>query len=477
MEKTILSFINLLRSSGLKITISEVQDCYRAIQLVGVEKEKFYSALKATLVKDEAQSRTFKRLFKHYFEAGLREPKIDKLNLSGIDKLLLKELAKAQGQLINRGDLAEGSTGTSGGKQGTGRAGGITGERFVTLIQLGGTEDLRRAVLEAVAQLGDLNEEHIAKREELLREIKVWLEWKMGESVLEKMFPSVSEATIMDWQEKILLFEEIVNEEVDLKLLDKFGEVAMHDFLARSNLNQLDFYKLDNDQTQEIRKKITKLAHQMATRLAHPRQRAKSGRVDMRRTIHKSLALGGNLYNLAYQGKGPAKPDLVLLCDLSGSVKIFSEFMLQLVYSLQRRFFKVRSFAFVDNVDEITECFLKQDAAEGIQAIYNHGKFSKTGFSDYGRVWVGLLTKYPEALTRKTNIIILGDARNNYQPLEMEAFQKIISLSQGVTWLNPEPQENWNKEDSILQAYAPLCRKVHECRNLHQLEMVVRRIF
>lgn len=477
MERSLVKFINHLRRGGIRVTLAETIDCFRSLQLVGLKKDRFYSLLKATLVKDEAYAKTFDRLFKHYFSQYYFEHHSKEINLSKEDISILQKIAQAQGENLDLQIFGSDNQVGFGNGQGGGRRGSITGENFVLLIKLGGPDDFRKAIQEGINNLGDLSEKYISDREEAVREVKVFLEWKMGEFVLEKQFSEVNEHTVLEWKDKLFQMDEILEEELELALMKKFGEKAMEEFLTRSNLNQLDFYQLNHEQIQEMKKKITKLAHRLSTRVSARWHRAKRGKVDIQRTIRKSMATGGQPINLSFRGKRPSKPEIVILCDVSGSVKVFSEFMLQFVYSLQSRFIHVRSFAFVDTTDEITDYFRNTEISDGIREMYNQSKFSKTGFSDYGQAFVSFITKYPEAVTSKTSIIILGDGRNNYQPPELEAFHKITSTGKRVVWLNPETIDNWNKEDSIINKFSPFCNQLLECRNLNQLDMVIRKIF
>ncbi len=150
--------------------------------------------------------------------------------------------------------------------------------------------------------------------------------------------------------------------------------------------------------------------------------------------------------------------------------------MLQLVYTIQNRFRNVRSFLFVDTVDEVTQYFWNQDIEEALKNAFVNAHFSISGFSDFGKVFVTFATKFLPGISPQSTLIILGDARNNWRPDEKEFLEKISKHVRGVIWFNPQPRERWDTEDSIMSVYAPYCSQVFECRNLKQLEKVVEAI-
>jgi hypothetical protein len=309
-----------------------------------------------------------------------------------------------------------------------------------------------------------------------VRQVKVFLEWNMGTYELEKEAPLVNEEIWLIWQERLMELEEILYRELEQAMVSELGSEALETVLIRENVNQLDFYRLSVPQVAEIRKKISKLAHKLASRLSFRHKKAKHGKIDLYRTIRKSMAYGGVPISPAFRDRYPTRPQIVVLCDLSGSVKVFSEFMLQLVYSIQSRFVHVRSFVFVDTPDDVTGYFQNREIADGIRDIYNWARFSKTAFSDYGLVFIDFWGKYRDVLDKKTTLIIIGDARNNYNKEHADYFQKICGEVRKTVWLNPEPAENWDMEDSIMSVYGRHCSQVFECRNLEQLDRVVRRI-
>lgn len=468
MEKKILQFSDLLRRAGVRVTLAETIDALRGLSLVDFRREPFYIALRSTLIKDASFFLVFDKLFNFYFNDSFFAHDENKAKFKGLN-------SPARPALEEAGACCSGSD-KSNGKQGGGRS-GEPGMNFAHVIRVGTPAAAEEFLTEGLTSLGQLKEEHLFNRDEALREIKVYLEWKMGEYQLEKMACEADEETKLAWQDRINKMEADLRHKLEEALLARFGETALDEILKRTNLNQLEFYKLSNNQVVEIKKKLTKLAHKLAARVTMRREKSKRGEINLQRTIRKSMATGGVPISPAYQRRKPTKPEIFILCDLSGSVATFSEFLLQFVYSVQTRFISTRSFGFVDTVAELTTYFDGREVEEAIKDIYNRAVFSKTGFSNFGLVWKIFNQQFHNQLSRKTTLIILGDARNNYQPSEREELLRIRQAVKRVIWLNPEPMERWNKEDSIMSFYEGCCQEVHECRNLEQLERVIQKLF
>jgi len=225
-------------------------------------------------------------------------------------------------------------------------------EEFIQVIKIGDPGDMAKLVKKGVKSLGKIKEEDLQDMQNVIRHVKVFLEWNMGASKLEQEAGLDNEAELLKWRERLSQLEEMLYSELEKVLINRLGTDALNTILARENINELDFYRLSAPQTAEIKKKVGKLARKLATRLSFRHKRAMWGRVDLQRTIRKSMTTGGIPIRLAYRDRYPTRPEIVILCDLSGSVKIFSEFMLQLLYSIQSRFVHVRTFVFIDKALE-----------------------------------------------------------------------------------------------------------------------------
>ena len=233
----------------------------------------------------------------------------------------------------------------------------------------------------------------------------------------------------------------------------------------------LEFRGASAAEVDAIRASLGPLSRRLAGRLRQ-RRRAGAGRVDFRRTIRRSLAYGGVPAELRYQPPRPAKPELVVLADLSGSVASFARFTLELMYALSSEFSKVRSFGFVDGLTEVTTILEQADGLDDVlkQLRQDNAMLWVDGHSDYGHAFRALLQGSHEPLSGRSTMIILGDARNNYHASQADALAALAGQVRQVFWLNPEPRGAWDSGDSIMSEYARLCDGVWECRTLRQLQ-------
>ncbi len=468
MEEHILKFCILLRKAGIKVSLTEVQDCLKSIRMTGFAKPVFYQTLRSTIIKDHIHFRTFDRAFNLYFgPLAIEEQPFQTNPLPGftpaLDTGMQPELA------------LEATDACHGNGQGLGRGTGHQ-HRLVQLIRLGGTDQYKSFITDGLERLGPMTQDHLNDLDGTLLKVKVLLEWNMAVNQLTREAEQEQSELWWVWQSRLEDLHEVLRQSLEEKLVAAFGEDAFIKVLKRENLNELAFYELNSYQVDEMRKKIARIGHRLATRVSFRKARAKKGTIDLARTLRNSVNTGGVPIKPAFRDRIPARPDFFVLCDLSGSVKQFSEFMLQLVYAIQSRYLHVRSFVFVDTIAEASECLQSKEVTDGICDIYNNLKFSKTGFSDYGLVFEELYNRYGQELTKKTTLLIIGDARNNYRPHLTEYLARVQEQVKKIIWLNPEPQELWNREDSIMKIYQPYCHQTFECHNLEQLGWVARQI-
>ncbi len=233
----------------------------------------------------------------------------------------------------------------------------------------------------------------------------------------------------------------------------------------------LDFANASGDDLAEIGRIIEPLAHRLTARLAQSRRHRRHGSLDFRSTISRSMAYGGVPAELRFHRPHSVKPELVVVADISGSVASFARLTLQLLYALTSQFSKIRSFVFVDGVTEITDLMRQVSDLDDLVRRVNArtDMFWVDGHSDYGHAFGALVEGWGAEFNRRSSVIILGDARNNYHAPETDSLARLAAQVRQVFWLNPEPRAGWDTGDSIVAAYAPYCDEVVECRALAQL--------
>jgi uncharacterized protein with von Willebrand factor type A (vWA) domain len=194
--------------------------------------------------------------------------------------------------------------------------------------------------------------------------------------------------------------------------------------------------------------------------------------------MRASLATGGVPIEPKFKITRPHRPEIFLLCDISGSMATFARFTLQFTYAMATQFSRLRSFVFVDTVDEVTE-YLKPgiDFADALVRISTEADVVwLDGHSDYGHAFEQFAARFAREVTARSTLIITGDARNNYREPRNQYLAEVSSAARAVYWLNPEPRAYWDSGDSVMARYSPFCDEVFEVRNLRQLEEFVERV-
>jgi hypothetical protein len=183
------------------------------------------------------------------------------------------------------------------------------------------------------------------------------------------------------------------------------------------------------------------------------------------------MTTGGVPFSIATAPPRPPRPEIVVLCDMSGSVSAFSRFTLDLLIAMDSRLSRLRAFAFIDGLSEITSLIGEARAAGrplgAMEAAA--GEASVSGRSDYGRVFRAFARGPARSLTRRSVVLVIGDARTNHLDPALREFAEIADRAGRVYWLNPEPRQYWDDGDSVIGGYAALCTRVEECRTLRQI--------
>ena len=250
--------------------------------------------------------------------------------------------------------------------------------------------------------------------------------------------------------------------------------------IARSTvpaaLEELDLLHLSAEQQMELRRRIRPLARRLAARSAVRRRRGHDGMLDVRRTVRRAMSTGGVPFDPAFRPRKPHRPELFLLCDVSGSVATFARFTLLLVHAMQEEFAGVRSFAFVDALDEVSHLFDGEDVEAAVARLMSEARIVwADGHSDYGRALGTFVERHGHEVTARSTVLVLGDARTNYRHPNAQALERLQRRARRVWWLNPEPRSAWDTGDSVASSYARYVEEMVEVRNVRQLAAFVER--
>lgn len=273
---------------------------------------------------------------------------------------------------------------------------------------------------------------------------------------------------------RVAQLRRMVEAETKRRTAEQLGRQHVQTYGIPQLAENVEFLRASGEQLRQMRRVVAPLARTLATRLAARRRRARAGEIDLRKTLRRSMSTGGVPIDVVLKKPHPARPELVVLCDVSGSVAGFSHFTLMLVSALRNQFSRVRVFAFIDTTDEVTELFgPESDLAVAVQRITREAAvYTRDGHSDYGHAFSSFLDGWPGALSPRSSLLVLGDGRNNYRNPQVELLSRMVDAARHAHWLNPEPKHLWGSGDSAVPRYADVIA-MHECRSAKQLAAVI----
>ena len=467
-------FIVELRRAGLPVSLTENLDAMEAVTHVPIEdREAFKYALGATLVKNHAHWKAFEVVFEVYF--SLRGPEYEVIR-EGDDAAPADEDAEfAPGQ----------------GQQPQGGGGGM---QALTPEQL--AEMLFKALMNGdAAMLAALARQAVTRYAGMEPGRPVggtyYLYRTLRNLELDEMLDNLMEASRDEAPEDLTPLEERlerdefadrieqlkreIEAEIRRRLVADRGVDAMAKTLRKPLPEDVDFMHASREELANLRKAIYPLTRKLAVRLARKRRHGRKGPLDFRSTMRHSLSYGGVPAEPKFRFPRPAKPEIMVVADISGSVAAFARFTLHLVYAISNQFSKVRSFVFIDGLDEVTRFFEGvEDIGEAVHRVNTEADVVWVdGHSDYGHAFGVFWERFNRDIGPKTTVLVLGDARNNYHASQSWILKEVQHRARKVYWLNPEPRAYWDTGDSIVGEYGTHCDGVYEVRNLRQLEAFV----
>ena len=251
-------------------------------------------------------------------------------------------------------------------------------------------------------------------------------------------------------RERLTALRAAIEAEVRRRTAAEKGRDKVAKNAVRPLADQVDFLRAQSGDLAELRRAVAPLARRLAVRLSARRRLGREGRLDFRKTVRASLGTGGVPVVTHHRPRKVHKPELVVLCDVSGSVAGFSHFTLMLTQALREHFTGVRAFAFVDSTDEVTRFF--RPGADVVDAVQRIGREADVvafdGHSDYGTAFEVFADRWPAAVGPKTSLLVLGDGRTNYRPPGLPVLADLVRRSRSAHWLNPEPRRQWGSGDS-----------------------------
>ncbi len=463
MEERIVEFATVLRRNGIRVSLSENMDAFRALGLVGVaDHSLFRHTLRTTLIKRASDVKPFEELFDYFF-LGIGQA------LDALDRRIMGEL-------------------------------GLTPEQFQEML-----EQTQRLVKQMEGELSELTRALLNNnRGELERQLREAMqqETEQGTPDSFRLTPYTRMSARLQFDrvqseierfrgtlqmlgengedlQKVLryldervrdlnrLLREIIQQEQRKKGLEP------RDSTQRSSLADKSFAFYTEDDIRRMNDAVARLAQRLKNRLSVRRKRAARGRFNVKETLRKNLQFGGVPFNIQLDRRKKSKPQVMVLCDISDSVLNASRFMLQFVYSVQDLYSKVRSFVFVAEIGEVTKLFEDHDIQTAVETALKGDVIDVFSHSNFGRAFDQFYRSFFSAINGKTTVLIIGDGRNNYNRPNDWVLREIQQKAKQLIWLNPESRMTWGIGDSEMPRYAPHCHVAEECRSINQLYHIV----
>jgi uncharacterized protein len=465
----VVRFASALRGEGASVSTGETIDAIQALRSIDLaDRSIVRAALRSTLVKGEAYEATFGQLFDAYFprltaSASGRPHRDDSAGLAEL-------LGEAVGQRVP----------TSANPDPAELDDAAFRDALARALREGAddvTVDLASSALDRWAGIGDNASTPRHHTERVLRRLDL-------DALFRAMLAGQAEKAEFD--RRVDRAEALAGlaslrallEELAAARLPGAQRLSVHerDRRRRPDIEDVPILKATRDELIALRAAVRPLARRLATRLGR-RHRKGRGRLDMRRTIRRSMSTGGVPLDPAIRRRIPTRPDLVVLCDVSGSVATFVPFMLSLLHALHDEFPRVRSWVFVDGISEITEILQRSPGVlDPRHLLGRRGLIAADGRSDYARALGTFIATWPDAVTPRTTILVVGDARSHDRRPAVDELAELRRLSRRLYWLNPEPRREWDDDDSRISLYGTKSSGVFEVSTLAQLEDCVARL-
>lgn len=468
MDDRLIEFIAALRASGVRISVAESADALRAMSAAGItDRDVFRLALRATLVKDAKDHESFDELFPSYFGAGA--PPMPNQPGEGMSDADQEQMEQALREMLQ-----------------------MTPEQLRQMFEamMRGIEmdaqtlrDMMQPTLDGAPNASRFAQQQMMHR--LMRD----LDWSKLEDMLQELLEKMRQAGISEEQLQQLAREARENRDaLEAQLGMAMGQGLLQRELENRQPQQpveelLDkpLEYLGNQEVDDLRSVVNKLAARLRSRAALRHRRASKGTIDAKSTIRHNMRYGGVPVEIRHRQKH-LKPKIVVIVDRSRSTETVTSFLLMMIYAMQDQISRTRTFAFIDTIHDISSYFDELRPEEAIPEVMRAIQPSRSYSTDLGSSLTEFMNSYGGVVDQRTTVIILGDARNNENDPNLAVFSQLRARAKRVIWFNPEVRSMWGRYDpgslsSDMLKYAPMCDAVHEVRNLRQLTAAIDSLF
>jgi uncharacterized protein len=455
MDRRIVEFVSALRAAGVRISLAESSDAFRAVDILGVQdREIFRVLLRSTLVKEGDDLKVFDQLFPLFFQSGSPPPMTNPSEgLTPEEAGMIADLLKDMNSQLRK--MMEKM---------------LDGKPF-------SPSELRQ--LDQMLNMNDVND--LRYQNWISRQLEQALKFKEVRQALEELMQTLRQMGMdrerVDQLRQMMQanqqsLQDQLRQYAGQKIVENMSQMTRQERM--DNLFNRPFHMLTEEEMFQLRKEVRRLAAILRTRMALRMRRAKTGQLDVKATLRANLKHSTVPFDLRYRDHA-LKPKIVVLCDLSTSMRYVSELMLGLLYSIQDQISKTSAFAFIDHLEFISPQLTDSEIDMAVDQILRRmpaGHYN----TDLGFSLKNLTDDYLSTIDSRTILIVVGDGRNNFNDPRVDLFRLVARRSRNAIWLNPEPIALWGTGDSDMEKYGPYCRSVLQVSNLAQLSAAIDRL-
>jgi uncharacterized protein with von Willebrand factor type A (vWA) domain len=452
MDERIVRFIAALRSAGVRISLAESADAFAAVDELGIKnRENFRLSLQTTLVKESQHLPIFEELFPIFFSSSEVPQSMNvSEDMSPEEAQMFAEALKQLNDQLRR-----------------------------MLNRLYNGEMLSQQELDRLARMVGLSQmDDMRYREWMVQRMKRALRFKEVQEALKELAETLAQLGMnKDRAQRLMQLLQSNQQSLEDQLRQYAGERIAENMSQKPHDDNIDsllnrpFNALSDKDMELLRKEVQRLATALKTRVALRLKRAKSGQLDAKATIRVNLKHGNVPIEIKHKERS-LKPKLVVICDVSTSMRFCSELMLSLLYHLQDQISKTNAFAFIDHLEFITPDFTGKEARKAVSSVLQR---MPSGYynTDLGHSLENFEDDYMQTIDGRTTLIVVGDGRNNYNNPRLEIFTRIARRTRRTIWINPETPVLWGSGDSDMLRYSASCDTVLEAGTLAQLTAAV----
>ncbi len=455
MDRRMVEFVSALRAAGVRISLAESSDAFRAVDLLGVQdRETFRVMLRTTMVKDSADLKVFDQLFPLFFQSGSPPPMTNpSQGLSPEEARLIADLLKDMNEQLRK--MMEKM---------------LDGRPFTP-------NELRQ--LDQMLNMDGIND--LRYQNWISRQMEQAMKFREVREAMEQLMQTLRQMGMdrerVDQLRQMMRanqqsLQEQLRQYAGQRIVENMSQVTRQERM--DNLFNRPFHMLTEEEVFQLRKEVRRLAAVLRTRMALRMKRARTGQMDVKATLRANLKHATVPFDLRFRNR-TLKPKIVVLCDLSTSMRYVSELMLGLLYAIQDQISKTHAFAFIDHLEYISPQLADSRPDQAVDQILQRmpaGHYN----TDLGQSLKNLADLYLNTVDSRTTLIVVGDGRNNYNDPRVDLFRLIARRSRSAIWLNPEPIALWGTGDSDMERYGPYCRSVMQVSNLSQLAAAIDRL-